>query len=73
MPGSITFLINASAGNCAVGQILRWTATGSDEQTQIANAQAVFSLLMSAKLSGQKVQIYGLNSNCTVQYVQLVN
>ena len=71
MPAQVTFLIDQAGGSCAAGQTLSWTAAGSDSTLLSANASAVFSLLMTAKVSGQAVTLFGSNSGCSIQFVHL--
>lgn len=71
MPGRITFLVDGAAGSCSVGTWLQWVSSGSDSTLLAAQAQAVLSLLMTAKVSGQTVAIYGNNTGCTVTNLHL--
>lgn len=72
IPNTVDFQINQAAGSCAAGTWLNWTLRGSDEPSQIANAQGIYSLLMTALASGKQVQLYGTNSGCTVQFMWLL-
>lgn len=73
VPTSVDFQVNAAVGTCASGAWLNWTVRGSDEATQIANVQAIYALLLTAKASGKQVFIAGTNSGCTVQFMYLLN
>lgn len=73
VPSLVPFEINVPAGTCARGAWLYWTIQGTDEAKQIANAQAVFSLLLTAKMSNKTIEIYGYNSGCAVAFIHLVN
>lgn len=72
MPGKVTFMIDADAGNCPAGSWLTWNAVGDTEIGRIANTQAALTSLTSALYSGNRVRIYGLNQGCTVQFLHLL-
>jgi len=71
-PGVITFQINGAAGSCAQATWLGFKANGDDNSMMIANSQATLSLLLTSKMTGQKVQIFGNNADCSVNFVQLI-
>ena len=71
MPGRIVFQMTVSGGSCTSGAWLTWYAKGVDAAEKQANVQAVLAVLMSAKLSGQQIRIYGNNTGCTVDYMHL--
>lgn len=48
-----------------------YIATGPDEATKIANANAAFAGLLAAQLSGHSVSITGLNPTSSFPYCQL--
>ncbi len=73
MPNLITFQIDQAAGACAAGQFLQWSPQGSDEEKQIANANAVYSLLMTALATGKQVTIYGNDTNCAASLIHIFN
>ncbi|HWW27943.1 MAG TPA: hypothetical protein VNZ85_18820 [Caulobacter sp.] len=66
MPSSISLKIDAPLGACAAGTLLRYDAQGADATARGLNIQAVFSLLLTAKASGQSVILTGYSANCTV-------
>lgn len=73
-PGHITFKIDKDASSqCPQGTFLAWNMTGADEAQQIANANAVYSLLMTALATGKSVTIYGYNSGCVLSFVHILN
>jgi len=71
MPLNIVFKINQAAGSCAAGVLLNYSAQGDTEDRRIANANAVLSMLMTAKITGQTVTVTGANAGCTVQYLTM--
>ena len=71
MPTYVTFSIDTAAGACPAGSILIWSALGSDEPKQIANAQAILATITTALATGKTVSLYGTNAGCTVQFVHL--
>lgn len=66
MPNSITLKIDAPFGACTAGTILRYFPQGADATAQALNIQAVFSLLLTAKVSDQRVILTGYSADCTV-------
>lgn len=69
--GDIYFTLDQPGGNCPVGTYFRWQIGGDDEQQRIANGQAAFATLVTAKVSGQKVRVVGDTSGCTAQLLYL--
>lgn len=71
MPTSITFQIDQNAGTalqCAAGNFLEYVGTNAD------NSKAIYALLLSSKLAGQTVTLFGSNTplvdgNCQVNFV----
>lgn len=72
VPTRISFTVNAAGGSCTQGTWLTWNAQGTDEPAQIANIQAVYATLLSAKLSGKTIRIFGNNSGCTIQFIHII-
>jgi len=71
MPNTIAFQIDQAAGSsCPAGTMLNYGAQGADQPTRIANAQAVYSALLTALAAGRSVTLYG-NVNCTVTFVHI--
>ncbi len=71
MPGIVAFTIDRAVGSCAVGQQLLYVPSGATAELKAHNANAVFSLLISARLTNQTVVITGNNANCTVLFVNM--
>lgn len=74
MPGYIVVAISGNAGAnpaCAAGRLLTYTPSGADATARAQNANAVFSLLLSAKLANKAVTFTGVDVNCTIQYVTM--
>lgn len=71
MPNLVAFTVDRPVGSCAAGQQLLYTPTGATDDLKAYNANAVFSLLLSARLAGQSVIVTGNNANCTVLYVNM--
>ena len=62
--GYIYFTIDQSVGNCPAGAYLNWSAGGNDEAQQIANGQAIFATLLTAKVTGQTIRVVGDQNGC---------
>jgi hypothetical protein len=72
MPQKVTFEINIDASSsCTAGTWLTWTPQGADEATLQANANAIYAMLLAAKVSGTPVTVFGLNANCAVTYLHM--
>jgi len=72
MPGWISFQIGASVGTCPSGTWLQWPAQGADQASRIANAQAVYSTLLTAMMANRTVIFYGVNAGCKVEHIHLI-
>jgi hypothetical protein len=72
VPDGIIFHLDAGGGSCAAGSNLTWTVRGSTEASRIANAQAILSVLMTAKMSGSSIDVYVNNSDCSVQFLHVI-
>jgi hypothetical protein len=72
VPSSVNFTVNAPAGTCAMGAWLSWNVRGADQPSRIANAQAILSILLTAKMSGKTIRIYGNNAGCTVDFMHFL-
>jgi len=72
VPNSIAFSVNAAGGSCVQGTWLTWNAVGADQPTKIANIQAVYATLLSAKLSGKTIRVFGNNSGCTIDHIHII-
>lgn len=71
VPDSVTFSIDAAAGNCPAGTWLTWTPASSDPATRRDNVKAVYALLLTAKPTGGTVTIFGSNNGCKVEFIHL--
>jgi hypothetical protein len=71
MPQSIPFYVDQAIGGCAAGTALMWTPRGNTAEEKNQNAQAVFSALLTAKSSGQKITAYVVASGCKVEYLYI--
>lgn len=71
MPKLIPFYVDQSIGSCPIGNPLKWTAQGDTADEKNQNAQAVLAVLLTAKLSGQKVMAYVIADGCRVEYLYL--
>lgn len=72
LPEYVSFQVDTAGGPCAAGSWLAWPAQGTDEASQIANTQAVYSSLLAAMLAGKSVTLFGNNTGCTVNYVWIL-
>jgi hypothetical protein len=66
-PGSLNFMIGLLAHVRRAW--LHWQARGASEAAQIANVQAVLSIVQTAKAAGTKVRVYGSNSTGNVDFI----
>jgi hypothetical protein len=71
LPNAVVFKIDKPAGTCAKGALLFYTPQGDTVEKQIANANGVMSMLITAKISGQTVTVTGVSSGCVVQYLTM--
>ena len=72
MPGQVALSINAPLGACPAGTLLRYFGQGPDATTKAQNAEAVFSMLLTAKISNQNVILTGYSSDCAaVRFVSM--
>jgi hypothetical protein len=71
MPRVIVFSIKAPFGRCPAGRRLAYTGQGVDAAAAAQNAEAVFSLLLTAKTSGHNVVLMGDAGSCKVQTVSI--
>jgi hypothetical protein len=71
VPKLVAFTADRAVGSCAAGQQLLYTPTGATAELKAQNANAVFSLLLSARLAGQLVTISGNNASCAVLFVNM--
>lgn len=70
MPSDVPFTLDVAAGSCAPGSMLSYKGWSAGTDIRRANIQAVYTLLLSAKLSGTPIQIFGVG--CEVRYIHLV-
>lgn len=71
---NLYFAVDQAGGtSCPVGTWLRWNTLGVDETHKIANVQAILSVLLSAKLSGKRVRVYGNNADCSIGYLHFID
>ena len=73
MPNLITFTIDKNAGTCAAGTWMSWPGQGATTADKQSNAKAVMALLMTAEVTGNSINLYGVNSGCSGQYVHMNN
>ena len=71
IPDQVTFQINKAVGNCAAGTWLTWRGRGLDTLSQQINVEAVFSLLLAAKITGNTVNVYGDNAGCMIRFIHM--
>ncbi len=69
MPSQIVFTADAGTSACPPGHLLQWAARGATLPEQIANSQAVISLLATAKASGSQVTLYIKNADCSAEFI----
>jgi hypothetical protein len=66
MPRLIQLKFTAPLGGCAAGSILTYVAQGDDATAKAQNVQAVFSMLLTAKVSDQLVTLTVDTTDCAV-------
>lgn len=72
MPGQISLKIDAPLGACAAGTFLIYYPQGADAAAQALNIQAVFSMLLTAKVSNLNVVLTSDSASCAaVHYVSM--
>lgn len=71
MPSAVLFSIDAAAGSCPAGGFLRWNGYGADAPAKQSNVKSIFAALVSAKMSGTTIRVYGVNTNCEVKFFYL--
>ena len=71
MPVSLPFKVDMASGSCPAGTLLNWNIRGADATQKAQSAEAILSILMTAKSSGQTITIFGNNTGCTVDYIYL--
>jgi hypothetical protein len=49
-----------------------WPAQGADQPTKIANVQAILASLLTAKLNGKLLNLFGSNASCTVSFMHVL-
>ena len=72
MPSHVVFVADAGAGSCPAGANLTWFAQRADVASKSANAQAVLSVLMTAKSTNSKIVIHVNNVGCSVEFIHLI-
>lgn len=72
IPGRIVFKVDRGAGACAAGAALTWNAQGANSDERIANVQAVYSALQTAKATNGNVDVFVNTGNCTVEFIHLL-
>lgn len=71
LPHANHFRADRALGTCASGTWLAMEGRGGDAQAQETNAKATYALLLSAKLSGTTVSLFGNNAGCKIEFVHL--
>jgi hypothetical protein len=72
IPDHNFFKIDADAGSqCPAGTWLKWPGQGPDTLAQQKNVEAVYSMLLAAKLSNSRVNVFGRDQDCTVNFIHL--
>ena len=76
VPSLVRFWVTSKIGACPTGQEfgsqLDYSPIGSTADERIANAQTVTSILMTAKVTGRQIKIFGRSSDCVVEFIYLV-
>jgi len=69
-PSYVEFTGDTVPSTCP-GNYLFYFPQGADEATQQTNAKAVMAIVMAAQLSGNTVEVAGINPTSTFQYCQV--
>jgi len=70
-PNQLPFKIDTGNASCPAGALLSWNPQGTDSASKIANYNAILSVLLISKSTGQSVDVFVNNSGCTVTYIHL--
>jgi len=79
MPDLATFTVDQNpppSANCEAGNFLLWPGQGADTLTKRRSVEAVYAMLLAAKLTKNPIDVYGNNApaahgNCTVTIIQM--
>jgi hypothetical protein len=77
IPDRITFQADTAFSDpsrgvaCPAGTWLTWKGQGADAGAKQSNVEAVYSLLLAAKLSGITVNLYGDYAGCMATFIHL--
>jgi len=69
LPGTVAFDMDAGNAACPAGKQLRW------QKPDVENNKAVYSTVMAALISKNKIRVY-INDNdstCVIQYLHLLS
>jgi hypothetical protein len=72
MPSMVQFHVDGPIGSCPAGSWLVWATQGATQSARDQNNQAILAALMTAKASGQRVQLYVNNQGCKVEYMYII-
>ena len=71
VPNEVTIMIDQSAGTCAAGAWLTFSGNPSSNNLP-ANVQAVYAGLLVALQTGSRVELYGSNAECAIEFVHFL-
>lgn len=72
VPAEVTVMIDQSAGTCTAGAWLTFSGNPSSNNLP-ANVQAVYAGLLAALQTGSRIDIYGRNAGCAIEYVHFLS
>jgi len=72
VPAEVTIMVDQSAGTCTAGGWLTFSGNSSSNNLP-ANVQAVYAGLLAALETGSRIDIYGSNAGCTIQYIHFLS
>lgn len=72
-PNNIKFQLTAPLGSCQSSNWISYIPKGNTTEEKHLNAQATLSILTAALLSNKKIHLYITQSNCSVDFIHLLN
>jgi len=72
MPTQVSFKLESPvSATCGANVWMEWGVRGNTDAEKIANANAVYSTLMAALVSGKDVRVFGNDLNCEVTFIHM--
>ena len=71
-PNSVPFQIDQAFGTCPLGSFLTFQAMGATVAEKAASAAGAMSALVTAQATKNRVVVFGISANCTIQNIWLL-